>query len=227
MKKTAAAVSALFAAVSIALLTVSCGQNEIEDPTGFGDTGTDSDIEAQNKRELNRLNWSPYTDPDGEFRVQFTKRPETDNTGNVRSFAVDAGDAGDFELMVVPHGEDELWKTRAELISDLTTDDDPTDKVRIISKDTKKIQAKGTEVTEVRLKIRGYYFEYTTQNGVKTGTPSPLNSSRVCWFIPAKDENKTYFLSMDTLRPEPEIEKEFFGAFTTLKKPEPAPENKE
>jgi len=223
MTKFFAAFPALLSAAALGLLTASCGQNEIEDPTGFGDTGTDSDIEAQNKRELNRLNWKGFTDPEDEFRVQLTGKPEFDDTGDIRSFTVDAGDAGDFDVWIVPHGEDENWETKEELIKDMSSDDDPTDRFSIVETETKQIKAKGTEITEVRQKVRGYYVEQSTLNGVRTGTKTPLNSSRVQWYIPSADGKKTYYLEMNTLRPEPEIEERFFGSFTLLKKPEPAP----
>lgn len=202
-----------------------CSNEKVEDPTNFGDTGTDDSLELQNKRELDRLTWEPYTNPEKEFRVRFTKRPKVDDTSDVRSYSVDAGNAGDFEVWVVPHGEDELWETREELIMDLTTED-PDDKERIINKESKTIQFKGADITEVRLKINGFYFEYTTENGIKTGAQSPLNSSRIYRFIPA-GENKTYFLSMDTLRPAPAVETEFFGSFTILEKEAPVPEKKD
>lgn len=194
--------------ITIGLLTACSG-----DSSSSGSNLSGEAYEEESKEQLTRLNWVKFEDPKKEFQVQFSAQPEADDADDsgVRTYTVDAGDAGDFEVMVVSHGDEELWETRDELIKDLSTNFD-NDGYDVVRRDKKNITANDLKAIEYRLEISGYYVETETLNGREI-SKSPLRSKQVIRFIPHPDQEKTYVLTMNTLNDAPDIEKEFLNTF--------------
>ena len=166
------------------------------------------------QEKLQELSWSPYTDPKGEFKVDFASAPEVTHEDDNRYFESDAGNAGDFSVYELHFDEFNRTEEAIDFIKRTATKSDPETGTVLNSTET-PFSKNGQSGVDLKIRMRGYYTEETIMDGRVTAT-TPAESYRYVRII-GVDESMLYIIEVNTLGDEQSTANRFIDSFKRLK----------